>query len=355
LKAQVYAVLPREKWTDSALVLPTSEGSDILCNELSWIDDLRGYGNFYIETPTEVSLSDWEKKLSNLIKSAKPSEGVDALVNTLKDKALLRSRIGLDEAGLTPPLFERIKEKLPDAKIVKAYDIFREIRMVKTDEERRRLRRAVNITEKAIKSVLSIAREGMTIGQLVARLIATMVDEGAEPAYPAIGISTDNFVQNIPPPTKKKLRRGDLIRFDCGCMYKYYYSDIARMAVLGNPSEKQRRYYAAVVEGEQAALNMIRAGVRAADIFDAVVRTVREAGIPHYKRHHVGHGIGIELYDPPLLAPSTETFLEEGMVVNIEPPYYEIRFGGVQIEDCVVITKTGYEMFNESSREMYKI
>jgi len=353
LGAQVYAILPRE-FHNSSLILPLGEVADIICNKLTWIDDLKCYGTFYIETSSKTSLRDWERKLSIFMSNINPYDGVETLVRTLMDKKLTKSRIGFDEAGVTPSIFKKIRDSLPDADIIEAYDIFREIRMVKTAEEKKRIKESVNIAEKAIESTLETVRENMTVEQLVKQLSTAMIEQGALPAYPSIGISTENFVQNIPP-TKKKLKQGDLIRFDVGCIYQYYYSDIARMAVLGKPSEKQKKYYYAVLEGEMRAIEAVKPGVQTSDVFKIAVQTVKKAGIPHYKRHHVGHGIGIELYDHPLITPFEGTLLEEGMVLNIECPYYEIGFGGVQVEDCIIVTKEGYEMISKSERELYQI
>jgi len=133
------------------------------------------------------------------------------------------------------------------------------------------------------------------------------------------------------------LKKGDLVRFDGGCGYMGYICDMARTAVLGQPSEKQRKYYNAILKGEQIAMEIAKPGAKPSEIFRAAVQSVREEGIPHYQRHHTGHGIGIEGYDPPLIGPNVHTPLEEGMILCFETPYYEIGWGGPMIEDIVVI------------------
>ncbi len=95
--------------------------------------------------------------------------------------------------------------------------------------------------------------------------------------------------------------------------------------------------------------------MRASEIFEEAVRSVREAGISHYQRNHVGHGIGIECYDPPFLAPTSDHILEEGMVVNIETPYYELGFGGLQVEDTIVVTPDGYRSLTQCDRGLFVI
>ena len=123
--------------------------------------------------------------------------------------------------------------------------------------------------------------------------------------------------------------------------------------MLGKPTAKQQSYYQAIKEGEEQALDLLRPGARAAEIFEKTVKKVRQAGIPHYQRSHVGHGIGIECYDMPFLNLSSGHTLEEGMVVNVETPYYELGFGGLQVEDTAVITKTGYRLLTKSKRDLF--
>ncbi len=99
-------------------------------------------------------------------------------------------------------------------------------------------------------------------------------------------------------------------------------------------------------------LEVLRPGVTAREVFEAAVRATREAGIPGYRRHHVGHGVGLDTYDPPLLDATTETVLEPGMVLEIETPYYELGFGGVQVEDTVLVTDAGCRLLTRTPREL---
>jgi Xaa-Pro aminopeptidase len=142
------------------------------------------------------------------------------------------------------------------------------------------------------------------------------------------------------------------VRFDLGCVYRGYRSDISRTAVLGTPSDKQARYYAAALAGERAAIHRMTPGVRAGEIFDTAVRVTREHGIPHYQRHHVGHGIGLEPYDTPTVNEGNETVLEPGMVFCIETPYYEHGWGGVQVEDAVEVTAGGARILTPSRADL---
>ena len=153
-------------------------------------------------------------------------------------------------------------------------------------------------------------------------------------------------------------------RADSSGRYRGYWCDTGRTAVLGTPPEKLARYYEALKAGITAILAVTKPGVPVSELFHAGVETVRQSGIPHYRRHHVGHGIGAEFYEAPMLAAqssaihqhgSVDTVLESGMVINIELPYYELGLGGLQIEDTLVLRPGGYELLTIAGRDMYSI
>ena len=96
----------------------------------------------------------------------------------------------------------------------------------------------------------------------------------------------------------------------------------------------------------------MKPGVPVSEIFDVAVRVTRERGLPHYQRHHVGHGIGLEPYDPPTLNAATQTLLQPGMVFCVETPYYEHGWGGVQVEDAVEVTAGGTRRLTRSSQDL---
>ncbi|MDD4569214.1 MAG: M24 family metallopeptidase, partial [Tepidanaerobacteraceae bacterium] len=125
--------------------------------------------------------------------------------------------------------------------------------------------------------------------------------------------------------------------------------------VVGKSSSKLEEYYSAILKGEEEAIAQIKPGVISEDIFDIAVEVTRKAGIPHYERHHCGHGIGLEVYDPPTIAPGVKAVLESGMVLCIETPYYELGWAGIQIEDTIVVTDKGYRSLSKSSRELIRV
>lgn len=298
-------------------------------------------------------LSETEQNLKRLFDSMKKGEDpTSALINGLVERGLTGGRIAIDEMNITPQLFENIQKKLSNTEILYGYSMIRKIRSIKTKEEVKRLQRSAEITEKGFLSAIRNIREGISETEILNILIRTITKEGGIPVLTAIGAGHNSAFTNAIP-ADYKVKKGDLIRFDIGCLYKGYYSDTARIAVLGEPTEKQRTYYNAVKIGEEQALKLVRPGTKASEIFRETVEAVRKAGITHYERSYVGHRIGIECYDLPAITASSDDVLEEGMVMNIETPYYELGFGGLQVEDTILVTKEGYQELTRNSRNLF--
>jgi len=350
---QVYAVLPLDRSIDPFIVTSVGTLDQVAIEKNCWIDNFYTYGKFFIQVPDEKDFSETEQKLKKLLNNMKKGEDpVSALINGLAERGLIGKRIAIDEMNITPKLFESIRKKVSNTEILYGYSMMREIRSVKTEEEVQRLQRSVEIIEKGFLNAIQNIHEGVSEIEITDILRQTVIEQGGLPIFSCIGAGHNSAFPNVIP-TDYKVQRGDLIRFDIGCLYEHYYSDTARIAVLGKPTDKQRVYYNAVKIGEEQALRLVRPGTKASEIFREAVESVRKAGIPHYKRNHVGHGIGIECYDLPNITPLSDDILEEGMVLNIETPYYELGFGGVQVEDTLLVTKSGYQQLTRNGRDLF--
>jgi len=362
-----FVLFPYERNVEPALVASISGVTPITLSSTPWISDVRYYGEFYTTTRfAEEPLSEAERRLISAQESwerEKERDPVEVLLRLLEERGLIKGRIGVDESNLPNghPFWQEIERKLPGLEVIKAQKVFREIRMVKSNEEVRRIREALRITEKAWGVALEHASEGMTEREFAEIYQRTIISEGGRISSKGrfhgapIGFGRRTAFVDIADPSDYKLRKGDIIRFDGGACYMGYPSDMARSAVLGEPSDKLQRYFNAISEGEQLAIDMAKPGVKPSTIFKAAVEKVREAGIPHFERHHVGHGWGIEGYDPPLISPYEHESLEEGMVLDFETPYYEVGWGGLMNEDVIVITSHEARYLTKFSRELYVI
>ncbi|HUW11568.1 MAG TPA: Xaa-Pro peptidase family protein [Anaerolineae bacterium] len=350
LDAQVYAVAPRERLAEPVLVVPTGD-LDTVPDCFPGVRAVN-YGCFYREVAEGVDLSAGEARLRDLAIDREPrTDAIEALSAALEQAALGNKTIGLDERSVDPALASKLQRRFPSMSIRKASSIFKQIRMVKTKDEIDRLRAAVRVTEEAIRRTMLIAEEGTTELQMAKEFERALVDQGAELIFKLLRIGRHTAFGQARP-TDTPLKKGDRIWLDVGCKYEGYSSDIMRTFAFGDVGERARRYYEAILKGQERGLQTAMPGVKAKEVYHATVEQVREAGIPHFRRHNVGHGMGIHLYDPPMLAPGDETVLEEGMVLNIEPPYYEIGTGALGVEDTFLVTKDGSELLTSISRKL---
>jgi Xaa-Pro aminopeptidase len=226
--------------------------------------------------------------------------------------------------------------------------------MVKTKEEIRRIRHSARITERALVAVKGIVRPGVSEYEIAREFERSIVSQGGRPKFALIRFGRNGIAGQVEP-DNTRLQPGETIWFDVGCTYQGYWSDLARIFSLGDPGARMRRFYQAMLVGEDAGIAAAKPGLTAGELFDLTVEAVREAGVSHYKRHHVGHGIGAAVYDAPLLASGVDIPLEEEMVINIETPYYEFGFGAVHVEDPFVVRADGNVLLTDLSRDLHVI
>lgn len=364
--AAYFVILPKEENLDPTLLVPTS-WLPLPFDRPNRIKEVRSCGYFNYVFYPETKVTGPEQRIQKTIQENcyADLDMVHLVVKTLRDKGLDKGKIGLDERGVSPEIKAQVIQALPRAEFVDAFGLFRTIRMVKTKDEIEMLRRAATINEGAIKDLIGSLKEGITEIELYRAFEQQIIQKGAEKGHYNNGGGTRSGA--LFPPGNYALKKGDLFRFDVGCQYHNYFADTGGVYIVGQgPDEKQKRIYRAMEAGLEKALSLFKPGVRPSQIFDAVMDTVKKSGIPDYRRHHLGHGIGIELYDSPLirsaqdfssvqLAGASDVPLEKNMVLNIEVPYYELGFGGMQIEYTLVITSGGFEFIFPYDRKFSRV
>lgn len=345
---QVYAVAAAGRLDRPTVIAPVSD-ADMYAQEPSPAR-MVFYGRFVVEAPAPgCVLSDEMRRFASVALGEAQPSALAALAAEL-DRQAAAARIAVDERGIDPAVYADLRQRYGD-RLVAGAQLLARLRMVKTAEEIRRLERAALAVEASYEAALASAGVGMTEAEMAAVFDRETIAQGAAPIFTVIAFGERSALPNALP-GQRRLGPGDLIRFDVGCRVDGYCSDIARTAVLGEPSSRIATSYQAILTGEQAALDRLRPGVRACDLFAAAVEATRRGGLPHYARHHVGHGIGLDVYDPPLLGETDATTLEAGMVFEVETPYYEIGFGGLQVEDTVVVTAEGYRLLTRTPRTL---
>jgi Xaa-Pro aminopeptidase len=308
------------------------------------VDRIVGFETQMIESGDESKWVDEDRLLHELaLSEGRPESALDALESVIP-RGL---RVAVDDADLAQTLRERL-----DADTVAAGSLFEEIRRIKTPEEVRRLRRAVEITESAITRGIEAAREGISEFELGVVVEQEIIAGGARPYFSIIGTGTFGAYLSHAP-GQQRVRRGDLIRWDIGCAYQGYLSDIARTSVVGEASTDQQSRWKAVLAGQLAALELVRPGASVAEIFRVGMEAARASGLPQIRRSSMGHGIGIDLNETPWIA-DNDAILEPGMVFELEIAMYELGYGGIQVEDTLHVTDSGVEVLTSLPHVLFE-
>lgn len=349
---EAFAVIPVDNPGIRGLVCFVAGWDQIVDLGLEDIDVIP-YGKFYYHRKDDVQIDKQDLRIFNETSNASDLSEIEALIALVKKYNLDNKSIAIDEKGITLSQFDVLKAALPDAKWKMGHSLLREIRTIKRPEEVERIRAVAEITENAVHKALEIAEEGITELDMARVLTKEMAQNDAVPVLICIGFGTKSAHPNSLP-TTRELQRGNIIRFDVGARRLLYHSDLARIATFGEPSEKIVRYYNALLAGQEAAINLVKAGTVVSDVFKAAMDAAHSEGLPHYQRHHIGHGIGADLYDEPLITRDSDIQLESGMVINIETPYYELGFGGLQTEDAVLVKEDGCEFLTSGNRPLYR-
>lgn len=266
-------------------------------------------------------------------------------------------RIGVENQSVTLELFDTIKDKVGEHEYIYLNDYFLTKREVKDEEEIKIIEDSIKVAEEALKNTIPYIKIGVKETEIAARLEFEMRKLGAE--KPSFDLIVASGVRSSLPhgvASEKEIDEG-LLTIDYGCFYKGYASDITRTFYVGkNPSEKHKEIYEIVKEANIRAIKSIKPGMSVRDL-DKVARDyIEEKGYGEYFGHGLGHGIGLEIHEYPGVSfRAKDKKLEPGMIITIEPGIYLPDFGGVRIEDDVLITKDGYKVLTSLDKEFRKL
>jgi Xaa-Pro aminopeptidase len=274
----------------------------------------------------------------------------DAIAKVLKRKKW--KRIGIERNRLTFGGYSELQEKLGLGVSLRPIGgLVEKQRMIKSGSEIDSIRESVQINSKAFARAVTKIRSEMTETDLAAELEYQMRRLGAErPSFETIVAAGSRTALPHAQPTTEKLHK--LLLVDMGCVQAGYASDMTRMLHLGKPGSQTRKLYKAVLEAQLAAIDAVRAGVKAEDVDRAARKVLKAHGFEKYFVHSTGHGLGLEIHEPPRLGKRDATYLEAGMAITIEPGAYIEGFGGVRIEDTVLVTESGYEILTPTAKEL---
>lgn len=265
---------------------------------------------------------------------------------SLRERGVASGIIGVEETHLSHADYGKLAAALPDARLVRVDELFDELRMIKTPAEIDAIRDIGGAAERIAGEVCERFGVGSTereIANFVAERYAEAGGDGL--TMLVVGSGPRSAAVNAPA-TGRVLETGDILRLDVIGTKGRYHSDVARTAVVGEPTTEQQHVYDLLLGVHRRCLDALRPGALSSDVYRIYREAMDEAGLPPY--HFVGHGLGITLHEEPFVNALQDIPLEEGMVLCIEPlTLIEGRFG-MQIEDEVLITADGYEPFSQA-------
>ena len=325
--------------------------------DLSWIEDAREYQMWLYIDPTHQAGYDpsQEKKVERGTDFGF-AESFRMLGEALREKGLDRKKVGIDAGYIQHSSWELLVKNCPDAQFVDAEKVWLDSRVVKTPWEIEYLRIATEVVEKAINVSCKAIHEGATHAEVqhAYNLEAASDPRVIGPHFLHLRMGTKWSPEYLP--TGYRLKKGDLIEYDCGVNCMGYISDTARTFSLGKPSDVAKRTHDLTTGGLRKALKLVGPGVRFCDVFEVGHSHVK-AQMPHFNRGHIGHSIGltIAIEEPPFISPTDETRFEPGMVFCVEIPYYGWEVGGISNEQIVVITENGYDLLTQNTLDLVEL
>ncbi len=276
---------------------------------------------------------------------------LEATAAIIKRKRL--KKIGFEGSWLRFDDYAKLKEALSlGASLVPMGRMIEEQRMFKSTEEIAKIRRSVEVNSEAYGRVLRRIRVGVREQDIAAELEFQMRMLGAEkPAFDTIVAAGERSALPHARPTAHKLGENELLLIDMGASVDGYSSDMTRVAYAGTPPKRIRDLYRAVLEAQLAAINAVRPGIPASKVDAAARDVLKRHKLDRLFTHSTGHGLGLEIHEPPRMGKKDKTALKAGMAITIEPGAYVEGLGGIRIEDTVLVTASGCEVLTPTSKE----
>lgn len=264
--------------------------------------------------------------------------------------------IGFEEDFVSAKAAKAMADALPDSAWLGIDSEILTQRSIKDEAELALIRQAAMLADQAFSHVLPMLKPGACERDIALELEWYMRKHGASGvSFPIICASGFRSAMPHGVASKKILTVGDFVTMDFGCFYQGYASDMTRTVVLGKANPEQKKIYETVLSAQLAALEHLRAGITGKEA-DAVARNIiSEAGYGEAFGHSLGHGVGLQIHEQPNLSPRSDTVLKPGAVVSVEPGIYIEGFGGVRIEDLVIITETGCENLTHSEKKLLEL
>ena len=269
--------------------------------------------------------------------------------NNLLSKGL---KIGFESDHVNYTLYDSIQKTFSDINWESTKMILEDLASVKDKTELDAIRTAVEITDKVYEEILPMLRPGYTEKKVANTMVSKYREYGDGEAYSPIVATGPNGALPHAIPTDREFKKGDFIVIDAAAKYAGYHADMTRTPVVGEATDKHHEIYAIVKEAQKRGCDIAQAGVSCKDVDAATRDYIHEMGYGDYYTHGTGHGLGLEIHTSPRFSPTSKDILAENNVMTIEPGIYIAGWGGVRIEDDVIINQSGCEILNKTTKEL---
>ena len=296
-----------------------------------------------------------QKQVTNLAVHtfASPTSSVEFLGQHASAMGI--EKLWFEAESVTVAALKRLQEKLSKIEWIPAPDLIAPLRLVKTEDELVKLRRACQLADACFAHACRMIQPGATERQIHLEIEFFFKRHGADLSFEPIVVSGANSALPHGHATEKTLALGDFVTMDFGAKLDGYCSDLTRTVVVGKSTDRQREIYDQVLKAQMAAINAMKPGVSCKTVDELSRRILEEKDLARYFGHGLGHSLGRLVHDGGALNASSTQILAPGQVWTVEPGVYIPGFGGVRIEDDVVITQDGVEVLTASPKELLEL
>jgi len=364
----MFATYFRDNNLNSSLIVPSQEMTYVSASN-TWINDFYTYGgkSALIQESEHVIESAEENTYLNLQNNddKRFPTAVEALIASIKNNTTKKLRIAIDEDKMTHKSTLKLQEELDNCELIPSSDLLRLIRMVKTDDEISAMKAAADLNETACTKVCNEIKIGMKELD-IAEIYAQEVGKGLG-KWLWFHFGSGRRSVGIFPPTEKKIQPGEMWKFDAGLSLNNYQADTGWGGVIGQPNAQQNMIWEATLRGYNSAMSVIKEGVRPSEIQNAMIKGTQDGGLANHSGTFAGHAIGLEMRELPYvlgnkkmvnslyLPQDTDIPLPENTVLCIENPCQIFGVGGTQIEQTIIVKKSGYELLTKQDRKLWII
>ena len=257
--------------------------------------------------------------------------------------------VGFEENYITYAGYKEMMHKYKVNSLVEAETIINKLRVIKDEEEKQNIKKACEITDSCFQMLLKYIRPGMTEKQIARKIEEYYREYSDGISFDPIVASGTNSSKPHAMPSDRRIEAKDIITIDMGCKVKGYCSDMTRTIFVGEPTEEQKRVYDLVLKNQELTLKEMKDGAQIKDITKMVTSDFKLNGFS--LDHALGHGVGLEIHEHPLIIENNDNTLKENMVVTDEPGIYLPSKFGIRIEDTILVKKEDQEILTKSSKD----